>query len=411
MSRVGIGTYRLSDKSAEHEKALTYALESGVTLIETSSNYTGGGAEKLIGRVLKSNPRFAPFIISKFGYMESDTSEVSKLFPEDLVRLADDSFYSLHPDFIEHEIKKTLERLGVNCLDGYLLHNPEMCFKDDDVTIEEYYKRIGLAFEKCEELVDRGLIRHFGVSSNNFIKPRDHNEATDLETLCTLAIKIKDDNHFKYIQFPLNLIETEALERSYGGMHIIEKAQEYGLEVMTNRPLNAFSDHGLIRLGQREVENKYLDSSLADSLFNEGIKPLVIKWLEVREDEQDLLFDLPIMKQISSVWHQQNSEDAVDQVFMQYFFPLVAKIFGRDLSAEESQSFYDLYDHANQFARVNMSKRSKQFEEQAMDKGLLFESDLTLSQKVISKYQGFGVDTILVGMREKNHVDDLKQFF
>ena len=66
-----------------------------------------------------------------------------------------------------------------------------MLFKDEKMSIEEFYKRVGLAFEKCEELVERGLIRHFGVSSNNFIKPREDKEVADLETLCTLAMKIK----------------------------------------------------------------------------------------------------------------------------------------------------------------------------------------------------------------------------
>ena len=75
------------------------------------------------------------------------------------------------------------------------------------------------------------------------------------------------------------------------------------------------------------------------------------------------------MKQINEIWHKQKSIDAVDQVFRGYFFPLIANIWGGDLSPKESQKFYDLYDHAVEFAKANMNERAKQFEVQAIDKG------------------------------------------
>ena len=161
----------------------------------------------------------------------------------------------------------------------------------------------------------------------------------------------------------------------------------------------------------RKIYRKNFIILKSEDIFNKCIEPLVVKWLEVREDEHDKLFDLPLMKQINSIWHKQNSKDAVDQIFMGYFFPLVANIWGQDLSPKESQSFYDLYEHALEFSKANMNARAKQFAEQATNKGLLFESDKPLSQRVIEKYQTFGVDYILVGMRQEEYVDDLKEFF
>lgn len=411
MSKVGFGTYRVSHRSKNHKEALINALELGVDLIETSPNYTGGDSEKLIGEVLKEHPRLTPFIISKVGYLEETDKTSAKKFSEDLVQLGEKAFHSIHPDFIEDQLLKTLKTLGVEKLDGYLLHNPEVYFTTSDATQIEYLKRIALAFEKLESLVERGFISHYGVSSNNLILDRSNPEVTDLDTLTTLALKISDNHHFKFIQFPLNLIETGALERYYEGANLIERAREYGLTTMTNRPLNAFTEHGLLRLASLEVDESYGDELRANEVFNDKIKDLVVKWIEVREDEEDKLFDLPIMKQISSIWHKQASRDAVDQIFQGYFFPLVAKVYGRNLEPIESQPFYELYDYAIECARFNMNERSKKFEDQAIGKGLLFESDKTLSQKVVEKYQQFGADYILVGMRDKSYVEDLKEFF
>lgn len=416
MSKVGFGGYRVSNKSEEHKAALKKAIEDGITLIDTSSNYTDGESEFLIGEVLKESER-KPFIMSKVGYIQGVNLDVIKelndknLAIDDLVTINENLKHSIHPDFIEDQIKRSLERLGVETLDAYLLHNPEYYLKTEGSTKEEYYQRIKKAFDKMEDLVDRGLIHSYGVSSNTFIDPKEDHTSTDLDILVGAARNIRKNHNFRYIQFPMNMLEMGALERQYEGEHLVERANTFGIKTVINRPLNCFTEHGLLRLAEYSVDEKYTDEANAEDIFNKCIEPLVVKWLEVREDEHDKLFDLPLMKQINSIWHKQNSKDAVDQIFMGYFFPLVANIWGQDLSPKESQSFYDLYEHALEFSKANMNARAKQFAEQATNKGLLFESDKPLSQRVIEKYQTFGVDYILVGMRQEEYVDDLKEFF
>jgi aryl-alcohol dehydrogenase-like predicted oxidoreductase len=416
VSKVGFGAYRVSNQSKEHKEALNYALEEGVTLIDTSSNYTDGESEKLIGEVL-ADKETKPFLVSKVGYIQGRNLEVLKELNQqgkavdELVIINEGLKHSIHPDFIEDQIKRTLKRLGVEAIDAYLLHNPEYYLKTEDSSKEEYYSRIKKAFEKMEELVERGLIFSYGVSSNTFVDPKEDHTSTDLDVLVGAARSINKNHHFRYIQFPMNILEMGALERQYEGEHLIERAQTFGLKTIINRPLNCFTEQGLLRLATYPVDSLYNDPTFADKLFNELIEPLVIKWLEVREDEQDKLFDIPLMRQVSQVWSKQNSKDAVDQVFFGHFFPLVASIWGRSLTPEESQKFYELYEHALEFSKVNMNKRALQFEKQAIDKGLLLESEKTLSQKVIEKYASFGVDYILVGMRKKDYVKDLKDYF
>lgn len=417
MGKVGFGGYRISAVSKDHITALKHALESGVTMIDTSSNYTDGESEKLIGSALKEHWLTRPLVISKVGYIQGKNLNALKELhsinkgKEDLVEINEELKHSIHPDFIEDQIIRTLERLQMDRLDVYLLHNPECYLKTENSTKEEYYRRIKLAFDKMEDLVSRGLINSYGVSSNTLVDPKDEHTATDLDLLMGAARSVTKNHKFEYIQFPMNMIEMGALERQYNGKNLIEQANSFGLKTIINRPLNCFTEHGLLRLATYEVDEIYENELNADKLFNECIQPLVIKWLEVREDEGDKLFDIPVMKQINSIWHKQNSKDAVDQVFMGYFFPLVASIWGQDLTAKESESFYQLYEHAKGFALNNMNQRALLFQEQALSKGLLEESDLSLPQKSIEKYISFNVDYILVGMKDQKYVDDMKPFF
>ena len=70
LSKVAMGLYRMSIRSSEHKEALISALENGCNLLDTSSNYTDGESEKLIGEVLGENPQYTPAIISKAGYIQ-----------------------------------------------------------------------------------------------------------------------------------------------------------------------------------------------------------------------------------------------------------------------------------------------------------------------------------------------------
>ncbi len=416
MSKVGFGGYRISVKSEEHEQALKEALAAGVSLIDTSSNYTDGDSERLIGKVLKEHQGPKPLIVSKVGYIQgSSLSELDKLVNDkrvdDIVHISAGHKHCIHPLFIEDQIEKTLQRLELNFIDVYLLHNPEYYLKTSSADKQEYYRRIQAAFEKLEELVDRGLIGSYGISSNTFVDPKDDAESTDLDIVMGAARDIKVDHNFKYIQFPLNILEMGALERQYGGNHLVEQAAIYNLTTIINRPLNCFTEQGLLRLANYPVDEIYKDEKNAEELFNKLIQPLVINFIDQREDEHDKLFDIPLMKQISTIWYKQNSPDAVDQVFQNYFFPFIAKIYGKDLTPVESKNYYKLYDHAVQFSLARMNKRAEQFESKALDSGLLFESDKNLSKKVIEKYSTFGVDYILVGMKKSEYVSDLKEYF
>jgi aryl-alcohol dehydrogenase-like predicted oxidoreductase len=53
VSRIGFGGYRVDDRSDVHREALREALVSGITLVDTSSNYADGHSEILVGEVVR----------------------------------------------------------------------------------------------------------------------------------------------------------------------------------------------------------------------------------------------------------------------------------------------------------------------------------------------------------------------
>ena len=57
LSKIGIGTYRMNSDNPQHKKSLKYAIESGINIIDTASNYNYGKSEKLVGSIVNKNFR------------------------------------------------------------------------------------------------------------------------------------------------------------------------------------------------------------------------------------------------------------------------------------------------------------------------------------------------------------------
>ena len=78
VSQAGFGGYRLSADSDAHRAALTHALQNGVNLIDTSSNYADGGSERLVGEVIgklvigEALAREEIVVVSKAGCLQGE---------------------------------------------------------------------------------------------------------------------------------------------------------------------------------------------------------------------------------------------------------------------------------------------------------------------------------------------------
>lgn len=270
-SQAGFGCYRVSAGVAHHEKALHKALIEGINLIDTSSNYADGASETLVGQVLEDLvgqgrlTREAIIVVSKVGYLQGQNYDLSQERKQQgrpfqgLVPYRNGLEHCIHPEFLRDQLVRSLERLKLETLDYYLLHNPEYYLEwahenSDalDTARDEYYRRIQAAFEHLEDEVLQGRIRHYGISSNTFPAAADQPDFTCLETLWNIAESLNSKHHFRLVQLPLNLMEPEAvLEKNQPcGDSVLEFAQRQGLGVLVNRPLNAFYRNQLFRLAQ-----------------------------------------------------------------------------------------------------------------------------------------------------------------
>lgn len=131
LGNLGIGTWYMGDSPRAREeeiKSIRYAIDNGVTTIDTAEMYGNGRSELLVGEAIKGYDREKLFIISK-------------VLPSNAGR-----------GRIFQACEKTLERLGTDYLDLYLLHWRGM------IPFEE-------TIECMEELVRRGKIRRWGVSN------------------------------------------------------------------------------------------------------------------------------------------------------------------------------------------------------------------------------------------------------
>lgn len=140
MPRFGMGTWYLGESAHAHDRelaALRAGLDAGVRLIDTAEMYGSGAAERLVGEAIR-------------GYNREELFLVSKVYPHNAGR----------PEIFE-SVEASLERLGTDYLDMYLLHWRGAIPLSETV-------------ECMEELVEDGVIRHWGVS--NF-------DADDLEEL------------------------------------------------------------------------------------------------------------------------------------------------------------------------------------------------------------------------------------
>ncbi|MBC7429065.1 MAG: aldo/keto reductase [Bacteriovorax sp.] len=421
MGQVGFGSYRVSFKSAEHKAALVDALKAGCSLIDTSSNYTNGDSEELIGTVLSEHPEFKPIIVTKAGYIQGknlktlEELNAAGLATEDLVDLSDTLKHSIHPDFLKSQLDQSLKRLKRDSVDFFLLHNPEYYFQLAGASKDEYYLRLKKAFIFCEEEVSAGRIKAYGVSSNNFVLPIDDPHATDLSTIIGILTDIKAKN-FKMVQFPFNLIEIGALEKlgEYGDESLLELCMRHGFLSVINRPLNAFTQNKLVRFATYENVYSNLDEKTAEEKFSECLNLLRTKWTESSDETttSDDFDHVEIISQFRNLWNTLPTPDAVEQVYFGHIFPFVARIWGKSLTPAESKPFYDLMEYSQIYSRRNLSVKAIEFKNQALQVGLLSEQEeKPFAVMAVETYLDYGFDYVLIGMKKPEYVDQMKHLF
>lgn len=287
VSKVGYGTYRVHVDVPEHHATLAAAIRRGCNCIDTSSNYTDGGSERLIGAVLGdligagAARREEILLVSKVGYLQGQNLELAARrqaqgspWPE-VVTYQEGCWHCIHPDFLADQLERSLARLRCAALDVYLLHNPEYFFahalhgadsQDLPALRDEFYRRVERAFAQLERFIQEGRLSFYGISSNTFPNPREDGETVSLDRVLAAARRAAEEvlgdperHHCKVLQLPYNLFESGALtERNTpvngASATVLEAAAAWGIGVLVNRPLNAIRGDAMRRLARPALE-------------------------------------------------------------------------------------------------------------------------------------------------------------
>ena len=448
--KIGFGCYRIDYRVREHYEALEKAIKSGITLIDTSANYSDGGSEILAGNVINDLmdrgdiERSDITLVTKVGYIQGQNlkNAVKKQksghpFPE-VVEYGDGLWHCIHPEFLEDQLKHQLTRLNLDYIDAYLLHNPEYYlgwadkeWKRIDEARDEFYVRIRMAFEWLQKKVNEGVIKSYGVSSNTFVSDPHKFDFASLETMYKIseetAQKFECENSFSVIQFPFNLIEIGAMtekNQDNNTKTLLEFAKEKELVTLVNRPLNAITVKGLVRLADfdyKEHNQKALEtqiekvSLIEDDMINEKLANYEVS----EEDIKKLAGLFKFGEKIRENWDKfgtiEHFNDVVEHYFggrinylMDYYeenFPEhdMQEYFGNYLN-----ELYMLLNLTSNYYKISAARRSS-FIHGVIDQMAGEEYyKLTLSQKAVLLLLSIdGVSSVLVGARKGNYIDDI----
>ena len=455
VSACGFGAYRVDYRVKEHFDSLEYAILNGINIIDTSANYSDGGSEILIGNVIGDliNQgkilREEIVIVSKGGYIQGKNLEAAKKMKEDgvgykeVTEYAEKIWHCIHPDFLKDQITLSLERLKLETIDVYLLHNPEY-FLDSplakDLELEElrheYYKRIKKAFAYLEEEVKAGRISYYGISSNSFVKSSDDPVFTSLKSCVNAANEISEDNNFYVIELPLNLFEKGAiLNKNQVGdsFNVLEYAYESELGVLVNRPLNALGENGLTRLADFPVneelskldENQIIaEINLLELMEDDFLRDYIDILNLSDENKKAVNYFLKAGQLLKENWKSFGSIESFNDVKKQFLIPrvnfaLTTLVTSPNLTDEMKERLDKIARQTNKLMSImdsiyglmaNVNLKDLHVKLNTAVEGSEADSfkELSLSQKAILFINSLKeVSCTLTGMRQIKYVDDV----
>ena len=229
MSSIGLGTYlghwdERTDRM--YQEAIRRAIELGCNVIDSAINYRFQRSERVIGAALnqlfeaKRAARDEVIIATKGGFIPFDNEpprDPRAWIIENVIATgaasANDIVGGSHcmtPGYLDNQLARSLDNLGLACLDVYYIHNPETQLQA--VARAEFNQRIRAAFAFLEEAAAAGRIRFYGAATwNGFRQPVAARDYLSLSELVNIAREVAgNEHHFRVIQLPYNLAMPEA---------------------------------------------------------------------------------------------------------------------------------------------------------------------------------------------------------
>jgi aryl-alcohol dehydrogenase-like predicted oxidoreductase len=264
ISSVGLGTYlgECDDlEDARYASTIGAALENGVNLLDTAINYRCQRSERAVGAAVREAiaggiiKREEVVVCTKGGYIPlegappttkegyreflgSEYFERGVMTPADVVA----GGHCLSPRYLEDQLERSRNNLGLDVIDIYYIHNPEQQLEARERL--DVLSAIRDAFASMEAQVRKGRIGAYGCATwNGFRVAPEAKNHLSLEELVSIAREVGGArHHFKIVQLPINLGMTEAVRlptQSFGAdrVPLLEAARQLGVSVIASATL------------------------------------------------------------------------------------------------------------------------------------------------------------------------------
>jgi aryl-alcohol dehydrogenase-like predicted oxidoreductase len=260
ISSIGLGSYlgEATERADDaYRDSVIRAVGSGCNIIDSAINYRFQRSERAIGLALdhlfKSGfSREEIVICTKGGFISYDAeypADPYQWVEENLINKAVVTPEEIHPSghcmspmYLYHEIAQSRRNLGIDTIDLYYLHNPEV--QMPDLNEVRYYEALEMAFRALEAAVQDGRIGMYGLATwDGFLQAPGSRQLMQLERVIECARRAAGErHHFCAVQLPINLAMPEAmtaLNQKVGGqmMTFIEAANALNVCVVASASL------------------------------------------------------------------------------------------------------------------------------------------------------------------------------
>ncbi|HET8752588.1 MAG TPA: aldo/keto reductase [Gaiellaceae bacterium] len=225
VSVVGLGTNNFG-RRCDYEQTLAVidaALDSGVTLFDTSDTYGQGLSEEYIGRALEGR-RDRVLVATKFGKPMGERPEERRG----------------NPEYIRWAVESSLRRLRTDVIDVYQMHEP-----DPGTPIEE-------TLGALDDLVDEGKVRWIG--SSNF-SAREIGAAEEVSRSAGFHRFVSAQNEY-------SLLEREVEDE------VLPACEAAGIGFPPHFPLASGLLTGKYRRGEVVTEGRLAGREIADERWD-----------------------------------------------------------------------------------------------------------------------------------------------
>ena len=256
MSSIGLGTYlghwdEHTDR--DYQEAIKRAIELGCNVIDSAINYRFQRSERAIGVALKQlfeagkASRDEIIVATKGGFFpfeDEPPRDPRAWVMENVIQkglaspdeIAGGS-HCMTPAYLEDQLARSLENLGLETIDVYYVHNPESQL--ESVSRDEFDRRLRAAFEFLERAASDGRVRSYGTATWNGYRQQPGSRGyLSLADVGSVAREIAgEDHHFRVVQLPHNLAMPEAFtleNQVVDGEHLslLMAADRLGITVM-----------------------------------------------------------------------------------------------------------------------------------------------------------------------------------